>query len=60
MPQGDPVAVVVLGARSSAGRFLETKHLFNWLSERTRGLLATETVAAAVHRSPSPSECPFA
>jgi serine-type D-Ala-D-Ala endopeptidase (penicillin-binding protein 7) len=42
MPHGDPVAVVVLGARSSAGRFLETKHLFNWLSERTRGLLTTD------------------
>jgi D-alanyl-D-alanine endopeptidase (penicillin-binding protein 7) len=47
MPHGDPVAVVVLGARSSAGRFLETKHLFNWLSERTRTLLSTEAAAAA-------------
>jgi D-alanyl-D-alanine endopeptidase (penicillin-binding protein 7) len=45
VPQGDPVAVVVLGARSSAGRFLETKHLFNWLSERTRSLLSAETTA---------------
>ena len=36
VPNGDPIAVVVLGARSSAGRFLEAKHLFNWMSERTR------------------------
>jgi D-alanyl-D-alanine endopeptidase (penicillin-binding protein 7) len=47
MPNGDPVAVVVLGARSSAGRFLEAKHLFNWMSERTRTLLSPETTAAA-------------
>ena len=53
LPQGDPVAVVVLGARSSAGRFLETKHLFHWLSDRTRGLLATEAAAA-----PSPQPQP--
>ena len=42
LPQGDPVAVVVLGARSNAGRFMETKHLFNWLSERTKSLLTTD------------------
>jgi D-alanyl-D-alanine endopeptidase (penicillin-binding protein 7) len=47
VPNSDPIAVVVLGARSSAGRFLETKHLFNWLSERTRTLLAPEATAAA-------------
>jgi serine-type D-Ala-D-Ala endopeptidase (penicillin-binding protein 7) len=39
LPQGDSVAVVVLGARSSTGRFMETRHLFNWLAERTKGLL---------------------
>ena len=33
LPQtGRQVAVVVLGARSNAGRFAETKHLYNWLS----------------------------
>ena len=33
LPQGGPqVAVVVLGAKSNAGRFWETRHLFNWLS----------------------------
>lgn len=32
LPQGNQVAVVVLGARSSPGRFWETRHLFNWLA----------------------------
>jgi D-alanyl-D-alanine endopeptidase (penicillin-binding protein 7) len=33
LPQsGRQVAVVVLGAKSNAGRFAETKHLYNWLS----------------------------
>jgi len=31
----DPVAVVVLGARSNAGRFWETRHLLNWLAGRS-------------------------
>ena len=52
-PNGDPVAVVVLGARSSAGRFLEAKHLFNWMSERTRNLLSADT-AAATEAGPQP------
>lgn len=35
LPQGgQQVAVVVLGARSNAGRFLETKNLFTWLSTK--------------------------
>ena len=34
LPQGSPVAVVILGARSNAGRFWETRHLFNWLSAK--------------------------
>ena len=42
LPHGDPVAVVVLGAQSNAGRFMETKHLFNWLSDRTRALLVPD------------------
>jgi D-alanyl-D-alanine endopeptidase (penicillin-binding protein 7) len=45
------VAVVVLGARSNAGRFMETRHLFNWLSSKTPGLTllsgATPEPAAA-------------
>lgn len=43
LPQGAPVAVVVLGARSNAGRFWETRHLFNWLSAKvgTGSLVST-------------------
>ena len=34
LPQtGQEVAVVVLGARSNAGRFMETQNLFNWLAK---------------------------
>jgi D-alanyl-D-alanine endopeptidase (penicillin-binding protein 7) len=46
LPQtNQQVAVVVLGARSNAGRFMETRHLFNWLSTKTTalGLLGTTT-----------------
>jgi serine-type D-Ala-D-Ala endopeptidase (penicillin-binding protein 7) len=40
LPQGGPqVAVVVLGAKSNAGRFWETRHLFNWLSTKASDLL---------------------
>jgi D-alanyl-D-alanine endopeptidase (penicillin-binding protein 7) len=39
LPQtNQQVAVVILGARSSAGRFWETRHLFNWLSSKTQSL----------------------
>lgn len=39
LPQtNQQVAVVVLGARSSAGRFMETRHLFNWLSSKAPAL----------------------
>lgn len=39
LPQsGQEVAVVVLGARSNAGRFLETRNLFSWLSTKTSTL----------------------
>jgi D-alanyl-D-alanine endopeptidase (penicillin-binding protein 7) len=44
LPQtGEQVAVVVLGARSNAGRFLEVQNLFNWFSNKTSTLLATQT-----------------
>jgi serine-type D-Ala-D-Ala endopeptidase (penicillin-binding protein 7) len=33
------VAVVVLGAKSNAGRFWETRHLFNWIAARAPGLM---------------------
>jgi D-alanyl-D-alanine endopeptidase (penicillin-binding protein 7) len=49
LPQGGPqVAVVVLGARSNAGRFWETRHLFNWLSSKAQDMFAAPLVAAAV------------
>jgi D-alanyl-D-alanine endopeptidase (penicillin-binding protein 7) len=38
LPQGSPVAVVVLGAKSNPGRFWETKHLFNWMSQKATDL----------------------
>lgn len=39
---GQQVAVVVLGAKSNASRFWETRHLFNWMSTRTKALLEGE------------------
>jgi D-alanyl-D-alanine endopeptidase (penicillin-binding protein 7) len=47
LPQGGPqVAVVILGARSNAGRFWETRHLFNWLSSKAADIFATPVQAA--------------
>jgi D-alanyl-D-alanine endopeptidase (penicillin-binding protein 7) len=47
LPQGGPqVAVVVLGAKSNAGRFWETRHLFNWLSAKAGDLLGAPVEAA--------------
>jgi D-alanyl-D-alanine endopeptidase (penicillin-binding protein 7) len=48
LPQsGKQVAVVVLGARSNAGRFWETRHLFNWLAGRAGDLIAPPLEVAA-------------
>lgn len=42
MPDNGPsVAVVVLGARSNAGRFMESRNLFNWVSSKAATLFAT-------------------
>ncbi len=41
------VAVVVLGARSNAGRFMETQNLFDWLSSKASTLFATSTKTPA-------------
>ena len=42
LPQGgQEVAVVVLGARSNAARFMETQNLFNWLSAKASTVFAT-------------------
>jgi D-alanyl-D-alanine endopeptidase (penicillin-binding protein 7) len=46
LPQGGPqVAVVVLGAKSNAGRFWETRHLFNWMSTKAQDLFGTPVSA---------------
>lgn len=47
LPQSqDQIAVVVLGARSNAARFWETRHIFNWLASKT-----TQVVEAASAKS---------
>ena len=52
LPQGGPqVAVVVLGAKSNAGRFWETRHLFNWLASKTQDILSTKVEAATAGAS---------
>lgn len=44
LPQSNQdVAVVVLGARSNAGRFMETRNLFTWLSSKAQTIFATKT-----------------
>jgi serine-type D-Ala-D-Ala endopeptidase (penicillin-binding protein 7) len=46
LPQGgQQVAVVVLGARSNAGRFMETRNLFSWLSSKASTIFATNATA---------------
>ena len=43
LPQSQQtVAVVVLGAKSNTGRFWETRHLFNWLSDKASDLFGKE------------------
>jgi len=57
LPQGgEEVAVVVLGARSNAGRFWETRHLLNWFSTKAEDLLGARLEAAA----PAPGAVPSA
>jgi len=47
LPQGgQEVAVVVLGARSNAGRFMETQNLFAWLASHASSIFATQTPLA--------------
>jgi len=41
---GHQVAVVVLGARSNAGRFMEAQNLFNWFSAKAATLFATQAL----------------
>ncbi len=43
LPQsGQQVAVVVLGARSNAGRFMETQNMFGWLSAKASTLFSSK------------------
>ena len=42
LPQGNPIAVVVLGAGSNNGRFWETRHLFSWLNTKAAELLGKD------------------
>ncbi len=52
LPHGGPqVAVVVLGAKSNAGRFWETRHLFNWLAGKAQDIIAPPVEAATVTSS---------
>jgi len=44
LPQGDPIAVVVLGAHSNNGRFWEVRHLFTWLESKTGDLIGKEQI----------------
>jgi D-alanyl-D-alanine endopeptidase (penicillin-binding protein 7) len=39
---GPSVAVVVLGARSNAGRFMESRNLFNWVSSKASTLFSAK------------------
>jgi D-alanyl-D-alanine endopeptidase (penicillin-binding protein 7) len=41
---GQNVAVVVFGARSNAGRFMESRNLFNWVSSKASTLFAAKPV----------------
>ncbi|MGH9311092.1 MAG: D-alanyl-D-alanine carboxypeptidase family protein, partial [Vicinamibacterales bacterium] len=43
LPQSNhQVAVVVLGAASNTGRFWETRHLFNWLSDKASDIFTKD------------------
>jgi D-alanyl-D-alanine endopeptidase (penicillin-binding protein 7) len=43
LPQSSQdVAVVVFGARSNAGRFMESRNLFNWVSSKASTMLAAK------------------
>jgi len=43
LPQGNPIAVVVLGAHSNNGRFWETRHLFTWLNSKASELFKDQS-----------------
>jgi len=43
LPQGNPIAVVVLGAHSNNGRFWEVRHLFTWLETKATDLIVKDS-----------------
>ena len=43
VPESEPLAVVVLGARSNSGRFTEVRRLVNWVSTHGRSLIIPGT-----------------
>ena len=52
LPQtGQQVAVVVLGAKSNASRFWETRHLFNWMSTRAKSVIDGEAQQQQNHEN---------
>jgi D-alanyl-D-alanine endopeptidase (penicillin-binding protein 7) len=56
LPEGGPqVAVVILGAKSNAGRFWETRHLFQWLSSKAADLFGTKVEAATAAAAAAPA-----
>ena len=44
LPQGNPIAVVGLGAGSNNGRFWETRHLFSWLNAKASELFKDQAL----------------
>ena len=52
LPQANQqFAVVVLGANSNPGRFWETRHLFNWLSQKATSSGKTSNNSSTSTRS---------
>jgi D-alanyl-D-alanine endopeptidase (penicillin-binding protein 7) len=49
---GQQVAFVVLGARSNAGRFMETQNLFSWISSKASTIFAAKTPVVAAAPQP--------
>jgi D-alanyl-D-alanine endopeptidase (penicillin-binding protein 7) len=48
LPQNGPsVAVVVLGAKSNAGRFMETRHLLSWITGKATELIGGTPLQAS-------------
>ena len=62
LPQGNQVAVVVLGASNNMLRFMETRHIFNWLNEKTPGVVTAKPPAPSKtnRRSAALKGCPQA